>query len=296
MGDLEGERLGVHIVTDSACNLPVAVCKKLGITVVPLAVQRGRESYLEGVDLDHADFYRWLRAGEPLSTSTPAPGAFYELFKRLTAGGDSVISVHLVGGKSAVVTTARLAAAMLPGADITVLDGQNVSLGLGYPVLLAARAARAGQSRAAILALLAGAAAEERLFAAIPDLGRLRRSGRVNLAQALLAGLLSIKPVLQVCSGAIDVAETVRAWPRAVAHMVDLAVAAAAGRPVHLGVAHTDAPGPAAELAERLAARFHAVETLVVEAGPALACHAGAGALAVVTLPVQPGEAPAGLL
>lgn len=260
---------------------------------MPLAVQRGRKTFLEGINLSQTEFYRWLRDGQPLSTSTPAPGAFYEVYRRLAAGGDSIISVHLLGGKSATVATARMAAAMLPEADITVFDAENVSLGMGYLVLLAARAARAGQGRDAILALLQAAVPQSRLLVAIPDMTRLRLSGRVNLAQALVAGLLSIKPVLEVRLNQINVVETVRAFPRAVGRMVDMAAAAVAGLPVHLGIAHTDAPAAAEALAASVRERFHAVEVLVAEAGPALACHAGAGALAISTLPVLAGEAAA---
>ena len=258
---------------------------------MPLAVQRGRESFREDVDLSRAEFYRWLREGQALSTSTPAPGAFLEVYRRLTASGDSVISIHLLGQKSAVVSTARMAAGMLPGADITVVDGQNLSLALGYPVLQAARAARAGRSKAEILGLLAASVPQTRLLAAIPDLTRLRLSGRVNLAQALVAGLLHVKPILDVRAGEIAVLETVRAWPRAVARMIEAAAAAVAGRRVYVGVVHTDAPAAAAELVGRVAAHFRAAELRVAEAGPTLACHAGAGALALITVPVLPGDA-----
>ena len=130
------------------------------------------------------------------------------------------------------------------------------------------------------------------LHAAIPQLTQLRRSGRVSLSRSLLAGLLSIKPVLYIGQSAIEVVATVRGWSRAVERMVSLAQRRAQGQRVHLAVVHTNAAAEAHRLLAAIRDRFDCVSAVVAEAGPALAAHAGAGALGVATLDAEgPGRA-----
>lgn len=184
---------------------------------------------------------------------------------------------------------------MLPGARIYPVDSGSVSLGLGLQVLGAARLARAGHDAASILAWLQQAVAETAVVAAIRDLTLLRRSGRVSLPKALLAGLLQIKPILELRTGAITVADQARSWPRAVDRVLELAAAAVAASPgdLQLAVVHTDAAGEALALLQRVRGRWPAADILCSDAGPALAAHAGAGALgiAVLTTPA-PASAP----
>ena len=89
--------MNVRIVTDSTADIPPEQASAAGITVVPLTVFFGDDAYLDGVELDNANFYRKLQASKVLPrTSQPSPAAFQEAFLRLIEeGADAILSVHL---------------------------------------------------------------------------------------------------------------------------------------------------------------------------------------------------------
>lgn len=273
----------IHIVTDGSAGIPPDLCEALSITVVPVPIHFGSTVFSGGVE-DAGRFYELLAAEPPPSTSTPAPAEFEALYGSLTRGGDQVLSIHIMESKSGLINAARMAAAALPEGAVTVVDSGSTSMGMGLQVLAAARAARDGATLAELAQLVERIRERAALYAAIPQLTQLRRSGRVSLSKSLVAGLLAIKPVLYVGQSRIEVVRTVRGWRQAVEQMVALAEAGAGGRKVHLAVVHTNAEAAARSLLQEIAGRFNCAEALVAEAGPALAAHAGEGALGIATL------------
>ena len=277
----------VRIVTDSTASIPAAICREMGITVVPVPIQFGADTFVDSVD-PAEEFYARLIAGEHLpTTSTPSPGTFVEAFTQAAEGDMTVIAIHVMESKSTLINTARLAAGMLPEHRIHVVDSQTTTLGLGLLVVTAARAAVRGESADQILAMVSRLIPQVDTFAVIREMTQLRRSGRVSLGQALVAGVLSIKPILYIGHSVIEVADKVRSWPRAVDQMVEMAFAKVGDARVSLAVVHTNAEREGQELLERIRHRFNCAEVLVTEAGTALAAHAGAGALGIVTLQVD---------
>jgi DegV family protein with EDD domain len=125
--------MAVRIVTDSTCDLPAGLTRDLEITVVPLTVSFGAESFLDGVDLSAHDFFRRMRAAADLpKTSQPPVSRFVEAYAPLLAAGHEIVSIHLSEKLSGTLNSARLAAEQLPeGARITIVDSRQVSLGLG---------------------------------------------------------------------------------------------------------------------------------------------------------------------
>src|SRR4051794_2958863 len=104
----------VVLVTDSTADIPIEVREKLGISMVPLKVNFGDESYLDNITLQPAQFYEKLTSFEGLpTTSQPSPAEFYEVYKRLTDLGHSVISIQLSGALSGTYQSATIAKTML---------------------------------------------------------------------------------------------------------------------------------------------------------------------------------------
>jgi DegV family protein with EDD domain len=275
----------VKIVTDSTASVPRELCQELGITVVPIPIQFGPITFTDGVD-PAEQFYQQL-SDSPVSptTSTPSPGLFMETYQGLLAEGASeVVSIHLMGSKSALLETARLAARMLETDRVHVVDSGSVSLGLGLLVILGARMAAEGKSAAEIVAAVQAAADRVDLFVAIREMTQLRKSGRVSLGAALIATALSIKPVLQVGQSVIEVVDKVRSWPKALERISELAQRRAQGAKVTLAVVHTNARADAEALLAAVKEHFQSVDLLVAEAGAGLASHAGAGALGLVVM------------
>jgi DegV family protein with EDD domain len=274
----------VKIVTDSTASIPRELCQALGITVVPIPIQFGSVTFTDGVD-PAAQFYAHLM-DSPYgpTTSTPSPGVFMESYKPLLEDGSEVVSIHLMGSKSALLGTAQLAANLLGTDRVHVVDSGSVSLGLGLLTILGARLAAAGRSAREIVAAVQAAALQVEIFVAIKDLSQLRKSGRVSLGAALIASALAIKPILRIGQSVIDVTERVRSWPRALERIGELALGHVGGARVTLAVVHTNAQAEAERFLAEIRDRFQAVEVLVAEAGAGLASHAGPGALGVVVL------------
>ncbi|MER5458499.1 DegV family protein [Micromonospora sp. NPDC002389] len=276
----------VAVVTDSTAYLPPELVPAHQLTVVPLTVVLNGVEGLEGVQTSPADATRALSARRvSVSTSRPSPEQFVRTYRRLLdAGADGVVSVHLSAGLSGTVEAAELAAADF-GDRVTVVDSRSCGMGLGFPVIAAARAAHRDADLAAVRAEAVAAIDRTTIYFYVDTLEFLRRGGRINAAEALLGTALSVKPILYMPDGGIVLCDKVRTASRGLARLVDLAVEAAGDAEVDLAVHHLAAPQRAetllSALTDRLGARLH--DTYVSEAGAAVAAHAGPGLACVVT-------------
>ena len=118
----------IKIVTDSASGITPEVAQQYGITVVPLYVHFGTETFRDGVDIQLPEFLSRLKSSPQLpTTSQPSAGDFLEIYKPLIADGSEVISIHLSSKLSGTVASAYTAREMLPEARIHVVDTQFIS-------------------------------------------------------------------------------------------------------------------------------------------------------------------------
>jgi DegV family protein with EDD domain len=213
----------VKVVTDSACDLDDAVVAELGITVVPLSIRFGSEEYIDRVDLSPKAFYEKMAASATLpETAAPSPGAFEKAFRdALDEGSDGVLCVNLSGQLSATIQSAQNAARALDGSPIRIIDSLSVTGGLGSMVTAAARAANDGASLDDCAALVDGMVPRTRVYGALDTLDNLKKGGRIGGAQALLGGLLSIKPLIEIRDGVVHEAGKPRTRGKAIKALVD---------------------------------------------------------------------------
>src|SRR5690349_1767249 len=127
---------GVRIVTDSTCDLPAELVREYNITVVPLFVHVGNETYLDRVDISPEEFHRRLANWSPgsgvLTTSHPPAEVFEDVYKRILKEGDSIISIHHSARLGATFQTAVQArnTILAPTSQIAVIDSLSASFGL----------------------------------------------------------------------------------------------------------------------------------------------------------------------
>ena len=242
--------MSIRIVTDSNCDLPQAMVDEFGITVVPMYINIGAESYLDGVTMSRQEFYEGLPHFDthPM-TSVPGPGVFVETFETLAAeGATEILSIHIASGLSAMANSARLAAEQWDKLPVAVFDSGNLTLGTGLQAVAAAKAAAGGRSMAEIVALLEDLASRTYCFAALDTVEFLRRSGRLTRFQWALASVLQIKPLLKMNDGEYDM-ERVRTRKAALARVVELL--GGLGSLEELALVHTHAPEEAEALARQ---------------------------------------------
>lgn len=267
----------VHIVTDSTSDISKELADEHGITVIPLTVSFGQESYSDGVDLTAEEFYARLQLTKTLpTTSQPPPALFQYAYQHLASRGD-VVSIHLSHKFSGTVDAARAAAREVAPDRITVVDSGSVSMGLGMCAIAAARVARVGGTSAACVAAAESVAGRLRIAVAFETLEYLRRGGRIGRATAFLGGLLRLKPILTVKDGETFPVTRVRSRARALDEL--FALCARDERIDEIAIMHTTTPEDAAALAERARAARPGVPLHLGRFGPALGVHGGPGML-----------------
>ena len=216
--------MAVKVVTDSTADLPPEVIKELDIRVVPLIVLFGDEAYKDGVEITRDEFFQRLAKGSVHPrTSQPSVGDFVDVYKSLAEEGHDIVSVHISEKLSGTLNSARLAAAELPDANITVVDSQLAALALGLVVKAAAETAGEGESPDAVAGVARDAASKTNCYFVLDTLEYLQKGGRIGKAQALLGGLISIKPILTVRDGEVHPYEKVRTHSRAVTRLREIA-------------------------------------------------------------------------
>ncbi|MDH4209349.1 MAG: DegV family protein [Anaerolineae bacterium] len=267
----------IRIVTDSTCDLPEAVAARYGITVVPLYINFGDQSYLDGVELSRQEFYEGLPdCDPPPTTAVPGPEMFRQAYERLAdEGATEVLSIHVSVSLSAVVDVARVAARETDAVPVTVFDSRQLSLGTGFLVQTAARAADEGRSMDGIMPLLEEQVSRTHVFAALDTLEFLRRSGRMNRVMAGLGTVLQVKPLLKMYDGN-PTAERVRTRERATKRLITLLSDLVPLEQVAL--VHTHAPDRAEELRQRVQHLLPEGEVPSVDITPVIGAHIGPGA------------------
>lgn len=228
----------IRIVTDSSCDLPPALVESHSITVVPLTIRFGDTEYTDRVDLSSEGFWAELATSTRLpETAAPSAGAFAAAYRRLAEeGAEGIVTVTLSSRMSATYQAAVLGAEAEPSIPVRVVDSATVSMGLGLIALAASQAANRGLALEALAEEAARNARRARLLAALDTLEMLRRGGRIGGAQALLGGLLDIKPLITVEGGVVSAAGRVRTRSKA----IDALVGSLAGRaPESVALLHT---------------------------------------------------------
>lgn len=274
----------IRIVTDTTASLPAGFAAAHQIEVVPQVVTFGGQSFKEEVELSTAEFLRRLAAGPGLpQTAAPEPGAFVAAYRRQLAEADTLLSLHPSSEISGTVRSAQTAfQADFPGADIRILDTRTVAGNLGTLVQAAAARAAAGATADAILAHLQTLLPRARTYFLVATLEYLKRGGRIGGAQALLGGVLQIKPILELRAGRVEPLERVRTHQRALERLKELVqLHCPHAADAHLCVMHAEVEVEARQLAADLGAALGLAEVPVYPVGAAITTHAGPGTLGV---------------
>ncbi|MBB4685548.1 DegV family protein [Amycolatopsis jiangsuensis] len=275
----------IAVVTDSTSCLPAHLATQWRIGVVQVQLQVGDQTDDEH-RFDRGRLVEAMKAGTPVSTAPPDPGAFFWTYQdAASAGASAIVSLHISGRLSDTVQSAREAAQQVR-IPVHILDSGTSSMSLGFAAVSAARVAGAGGQLIRVLD-----AAERRVRASteliyVDTLEYLRRSGRIGAAQSMLGSALSIKPLLTVRNGEVSPLARVPGTKRAMNRLVDLAAKAAGDQQVDLAV--TRFGSDEREVVRRLKERIPgAGDVLVGDASTVIGAHVGPGALSITVSPVN---------
>ena len=281
----------VAIVSDSTADLPPERAAAAGIRVVPLFVSFGEQSFRAGIDLSTDAF--WTRMTAPdapfPTTAAPSPGTFQETYEAAFAeGADAIVSVHISETLSATISAARVAAGMLPGREIHVVDARTAAMGVGLLALLAAELAASGASAGDIARTLELRRADLDLYVALDTIEYLRKGGRISGAQATIGTLLSVKPIITVREGKVETADRVRTRGKARERVLELLSAKPLERLAVLYTPPADAEAFRAELVARLPGGIDPEHVSVQPVGASIGPHIGPSCIGAVILVRRP--------
>nr|WP_073295087.1 DegV family protein [Parolsenella massiliensis] len=199
--------MAVRIITDSASDITredVAAAGNPALTVLPLSITFGNTTYEDGVNLSHQRFYELLVEGDDLPmTGQVNPYAFERAIGEARAAGDEVIVITLSGKLSGTNASANTAAASFDS-GVYVVDSKNVTVGERVLVDYALRLVGEGLSAVDIATALEQAREDIYVVGLLDTLEYLRRGGRIPASAAALGKLLSIKPVITIEDGAVE--------------------------------------------------------------------------------------------
>jgi DegV family protein with EDD domain len=273
------------IITDTDASLPKQLASQYGIRQVPIAVNFGAEVFKTGIDIDDASlFERVDREGKLPTTSAPAPGDFSTAFEEaFSDGAESVLCFCVSSEVSATYGAAVAASQAMADRNIQVVDTRNLSMGQGFMVLAASEAAQAGKTAAEILSMVDGIRERSYMFAVLPTLKYLAMSGRVGSLAAGFANVISIKPILTVQDGKLDLLERVRTLSRAWTRAIELSAKAVGSHKIErLAMVHVNAKKEARDFYQQFNQAIpYTGEVLYADLTPGLSVHSGTGMVGV---------------
>lgn len=271
-------RMKTAIVTDSTSYLSPETRKALAIHVVSLEVVFGNESFKE-VDMTQKEFYEKAKRDFP-KTSQPPLGEFVELYSKLSKEHEEIVSIHLSSGISGTVAGSQQAAEMVDGVKVYSFDSELTCSLQGFYTVKAAEMAQSGADAQSILAELNEMKKTLQAYFMVEDLRHLQRGGRLSSAQALVGGMLQIKPILHFQEKVIVPFEKIRTRKKAMNRIVDLLkVDIDKGRPLQATIIHANRPDDAKQWQQELEALYPDVEFHVSYFGPVIGTHLGEGAM-----------------
>jgi len=270
----------IRVVTDSACDIPDEIARRLNIDIVSLTIRFGDEEFIDRIDLSPEEFWAKCKARKTLpETAAPSPGAFQAAYERAQAdNSDGVIVLTLSALLSATNQSAVLGAEGLPALPVRVVDTKAVSMAQGLLVIDVAELAATGADLGQLVAHAESLVTKVGVVAMLDTLEHLIKGGRIGGARALLGQVLSIKPILELKDGVVAEAGRQRTRSKA---LVAIAHVAKSHAPLkRLALVH----GASSEVAnlETLVADVATENAIIVtDMGPVVGAHGGPGIIAL---------------
>lgn len=274
----------IAIVTDSNSGITQMEAEKLGIKVIPMPFYINGELYYEDITLTQEEFYQRLAEDADISTSQPSPADVMELWEELLQEYNEIVHIPMSSGLSSTCETAVMLSRDFDG-KVVVIDNQRISVTQRQSVLDAIEMREKGMNAGQIAEVLLREKLEASIYITVDTLKYLKKGGRVTPAAAAIGTVLNLKPVLQIQGEKLDAFAKVRGWKAAKKTMLDAIEKDIkerfAGKEVHLEIAYTCSDEEAQIWKEEVSERLPGYEIHMDKLSLSVACHIGAGAMAV---------------
>jgi len=269
----------MQVVTDSATDTHLLEDKNLNISIVPLKVTLNEKTYRDKIDITADEFYEILvKSGGLPITSQPSAGEFAEVYRKLAKKDPDILSIHMSSGLSGTVDSARAAVALVPEANVTVVDTKTLSGAAGWQVQAAVQAIKAGWPLERILEKLKQIGTATFSLYTLKELKYLIHGGRISHIKGLLASVLQIKPLIGVHKelGTYTQEGQARSFNSAISGIVDIMKKIIpSAEPLRVQIVHTANPEGAEMLKEKVTQAFKCDRLNVGQLSFVLGAHTG---------------------
>lgn len=277
------------IMTDSCCDLSAQMAEELELTVLPLHLLMGEETfanYLDGREIGFKEFYDRVRGGAMPTTSAVSVGAFEDAMRPILAEGKDILCLNFSSALSTTYQSAVISAETLreefPEATIHVLDTLAASVGQGLLIYLCAQEKKAGKSIDEVYAYAQEMSPRMAHWVTVDDLNHLKRGGRISATTALVGTMLSIKPIIYVNEeGKLINVGKARGRKAALLQVVSEMEKRLLDPSLPVFISHGDCEEDAKFVAEEVQKRTGAEVKLISYVGPVIGSHTGAGVIAL---------------
>ena len=277
------------IVTDSSCDLPAPLLEKMGIRVVPLAVNLDGKTYFnypDGRAIGFEEYYAQLRSGKQATTSAVNMSLFRTVMEAELIAGHDVLYLGFSSGLSGTFNAGAMAARELqeeyPEFELIAVDTLCACMGQGLLVYLAALEKAGGKSMHEGRDFVEAQKLHICHWYTVDDLQHLKRGGRIGGTTARLGTMLNIKPVMNMDNeGKLAAVSKARGRAAALRALVDkMGEQAIEPEKQTVFIAHADCYDDAHKVAEMIHERFGS-KSLINYIGPVIGAHAGPGTVAL---------------
>lgn len=199
--------MAVKLIADSGLDLNQNLANELGIKLLPILVSFEDGDYYDGVDLTPNEFYDKLVASQTLpKTSQITAYRYEEAMQEVVDGGDEAVVLCLSSELSGTYNNAYLASKKFEG-KVYAVDTLSATMGGTNLCLYALQLIKEGKSACEVAQELERVKGKLKIIAMVDTLEYLKKGGRVSAAKAFVGGLLSVKPIIEVIDGRVEVVD-----------------------------------------------------------------------------------------
>lgn len=272
----------VRIITDSTSDITQEAGASLGITIVPLTVHFGAESFRDGVDISNKEFYDRLATAETLpTTSQVPPGEFTPLFQRFIDEGDEIVGIFISSEMSGTCQSAEVARELVDRDKIHIIDSRTATFELALLVHEAARFRDEGKSAVEIAEIIRSLIKRIRLVAVIDTLKYLKMSGRISTTTAFVGGLLGINPIIAIIKGKVESIGKARGMKAGFKYINDMLLLDPPDLNYLVSFGNTNAPEALEEAVHYFTENFGISNYIEINMGITVGTHVGPGAAGI---------------
>lgn len=281
----------MKVITDSTSDIPKKLVQELNISVIPLKVHFGHETYTDGESLTAEEFYHKLAVSEIFpTTSQPSPVDFEQAYRQAVAEGyTDILSIHLSSALSGTYQSALIAKDIVQNEKIRieVLDSRAATFGIGNMVVRAARAAIEGKSLDECLNIAKRTREKQVLLGYLDTLDYLQKGGRIGKAAALVGSLLIIKPIISLDDeGEVVPVAKVRGKKKAIRRIFELLdEQIPKGSKISLAIFYGTLSEESKEWLAKLNELYEVVESTSSLIGPVIGSHTGPQTIGMLVTP-----------